>query len=93
MENPYYQFLVGLPGFRNETPYVPLLLVEFRKCLDNETLSEINEMIIDKNRPDDPGPGSGTDVAEETTAKTENSGTIILDATYAPPQYQLSPGC
>lgn len=81
-ENPYYQFFVGLPGFRNEPPYVPSLLVEFRKRLDDETLSEINEMIIDYNRPNDPGPGSGTDVTEEASAKKENSGTI--DATCAP---------
>ena len=83
-ENPYYQFFVGLPGFRNEPPYVPSLLVEFRKRLDDEILSEINEMIIDYNRPEDPGPGRGTDVTEEASAKTENSGTIILDATCAP---------
>lgn len=83
-ENPYYQFFVGLPGFRNEPPYVPSLLVEFRKRLDDEILSEINEMIIDYNRPDDPRPGSGTDVTEEASTKTENSGTIILDATCAP---------
>ena len=41
-------------------------------------------MIIDYNRPEDPGPGRGTDVTEEASAKTENSGTIILDATCAP---------
>lgn len=45
-ENPYYQFFVGLLGFRNEPPYVPSLLVEFRKRLNDEILSEINEMII-----------------------------------------------
>lgn len=83
-ENPYYQFFVGLPGFCNEPPYVPSLLVEFRKRLDDEILSEINEMIIGCNRPNDPGPGNGMDVTEEAAAKTENSGTIILDATCAP---------
>ena len=83
-ENPYYQFFIGLPGFRNESPYVPSLLAEFRKRLDDETLSEINEMIIDYNRPDDPEPGSGTDVREEGSVKAENSGTITLDATCAP---------
>lgn len=83
-ENPYYQFFVGLPGFRNEPPYVPSLLVEFRKHLNDEILSEINEMIIEYNRPDDPGPGDGTDVAEAASAETENKGTIILDATCAP---------
>ncbi|GFI33783.1 hypothetical protein IMSAGC014_00266 [Bacteroidaceae bacterium] len=41
-------------------------------------------MIIGCNRPNDPGPGNGMDVTEEAAAKTENSGTIILDATCAP---------
>ena len=44
----------GLPGFFDEAPYVPSLLVEFRKRLDNEILAQINEMIIAYNTPDDP---------------------------------------
>ena len=79
-ENPYYQYFIGLPGFSNEAPYVPSLLVEFRKRLDDEILAEINEMIIAYNTPDDPGPSSGG----ETPEGSENSGTIILDATCAP---------
>lgn len=46
IENPYYQFFVGIPGFCNESIYVVSLLVEFRKRLDDETLIEINEMIL-----------------------------------------------
>ena len=65
-------------------PYVPSILVEFRKRLNDEILSEISEMIIEYNRSDDPGPGDGTDVAEAVSAETENKGTIILDATCAP---------
>ena len=83
-ENPYYQYFVGLPGFSNEAPYVPSLLVEFRKRLNDEILAEINEMIIAYNTPDDPGPGSGGDVPGGSPEESENSGTIILDATCAP---------
>ena len=35
-------------------PFVPSLLVEFRKRLTEDVLGEINEMIIDYNTPDDP---------------------------------------
>lgn len=70
-----------LLGFINESPLVPSLLIEFRKHLDDETLSEINEMIIDYNKTNEPGPRSGTDVTEEPSEMTENSGTVILDAT------------
>ena len=85
-ENPYYQYFVGLPGFQNEPPYVPSLLVEFRKRLNDEIMTEINEMIIAFNSPDDPGPGNGGGSGSDdvTPDQPENSGTIILDATCAP---------
>ena len=83
-ENPYYQYFAGLPGFQNESPFVLSLLVEFRKRLNNEIMTEINEMIITYNTLDDPGPrdGGGSDLSTETEEPT-NSGTIILNATCA----------
>lgn len=92
-ENPYYQYFIGLPGYQQEAPFVPSLLVEFRKRLTDEVLGEINEMIISFNHPNAPGPGSGT--APDDTEKTgdegaspgsTNKGTLILDATCAPQQ-------
>ena len=32
-ENPYLQYFIGLPGFQTVPPFVPSLLVEFRKRL------------------------------------------------------------
>ncbi len=84
-ENPYYQYFIGLPGFQNEPPFVPSLLVEFRKRLDGEVMMQINEMIIAYNTPDDPGPGGGGgNDSDQAPDEPENSGTIILDATCAP---------
>ena len=82
-ENPYLQYFIGLPGFTTEAPFVPSLLVEFRKRLTDDILCDINEMIIDYNRPDDPtgGEGFGSDDDMETKP---NAGTMILDATCAP---------
>ena len=84
-ENPYYQYFVGLPGFQNKALFVPSLLVEFRKRLNDEIMTEINEMIIAYNAPIDPGPGDGggSDLGTEME-EPENSGTVILDATCAP---------
>ena len=48
-ENPYYQYFIGLPGYEDKIPFVPSLLVEFRKRLSEEVLNEINEMIIEYN--------------------------------------------
>ena len=56
MENPYFQFLIGLPEFSDLPPYVPLLIVEFRKRLTDDILGDINEMIIEYNTPDKPEP-------------------------------------
>ena len=55
-ENPYYQFFIGLPGYQDEEPFVPSLLVEFRKRLTDDILGDINEMIIAYNTSDDDPP-------------------------------------
>ena len=90
-ENPYYQFFIGLPGYQQEQPFVPSLLVEFRKRLTAEILGEINEMIIEFNDSDD-DPSSGDDndpdsdesVAEDASKDNPNRGTLMIDATCAP---------
>lgn len=82
-ENPYFQYFIGLPGFQDKRPFVPSLLVEFRKRLSDDILGEINEMILAYNSDDDdPNPGGGG--SDDTTETSANNGTMILDATCAP---------
>lgn len=91
-ENPYYQYLIGLPGYIDAIPFVPSLLVEFRKRLSADIMIEINEMIIEYNMPDDSDDdnndsGSVTDenaVIVEGYDTSQNNGTLIIDATCAP---------
>ena len=83
-ENPYLQYFIGLPGFQTVPPFVPSLLVEFRKRLTEDILSEINEMIIDYNTPDDPTPGGGNQTDQTESDTDENARTMILDANCAP---------
>lgn len=45
-ENPYYQYFIGMPGYEDKYPFVPSLLVEFRKRLTEDVLNEVNEIII-----------------------------------------------
>ena len=86
-ENPYYQYFIGLPGYQDKAPFVPSLLVEFRKRLTDDILTEINEMIAEYNKPDDPnGGGSESGHDTDSTKETDNQGTLILDATCAPQQ-------
>ena len=84
IENPYYQYFIGLHGYQQKAPYAPSLLVEFRKRLTDDILGEINEMIIQYNHPDDPGPGEGGHEPAKGTNEDTNEGTLILDATCAP---------
>ena len=90
-ENPYYQYFIGMPGYEDKIPFVPSLLVEFRKRLSEDVLNEINEMIIEYNakKSDDDndssnGDNSGSNDTDNTSDTSENSGTLILDATCAP---------
>ena len=98
-ENPYYQYFIGMPGYEDKYPFVPSLLVEFRKRLSEEILSEVNEIIIssamsekdnsdddDSNNNSDNGSSNdkGTENSQEIETETANSGTLMLDATCAP---------
>ena len=83
-ENPYYQYFIGMPGYEDKVPFVPSLLVEFRKRLTPEILDEINEMIAEYNHPDDPNGGDGDNGNSQSDSGSDNHGTIILDATCAP---------
>ena len=89
-ENPYYQYFIGLPGYEDKIPFVPSLLVEFRKRLSEDVLNEINEMIIaynaqqDDNDSDDGSGDAGRPDQQDSATDSENAGTLILDATCAP---------
>ena len=89
-ENPYYQYFIGMPGYEDKIPFVPSLLVEFRKRLSEDVLNEINEMIIEYNaqKSDESdgndGDNSGSNDTDNTSDPSVNSGTLILDATCAP---------
>ena len=89
-ENPYYQYFIGLPGYEDKIPFVPSLLVEFRKRLSEDVLNEINEMIIaynaqqDDDDSDDRSGDAGQSDQQNSAPDSENAGTLILDATCAP---------
>ena len=89
-ENPYYQYFIGLPGYKDKIPFVPSLLVEFRKRLSEDVLNEINEMIIafnaqqDDDESNDGSGDAGQSDQQDSATDSENAGTLILDATCAP---------
>ena len=86
-ENPYLQYFIGLPGFREEAPFDASTLVLFRKRISAEMLMEVNEYLFDHkdDDKDDHTPPSGGKTSDDGTAKEDtNKGTLTLDATCAP---------
>lgn len=46
-QNPYYQYFIGLEAFRHEAPFVPSLLVEWRKRIDLQFVIKANDLLCD----------------------------------------------
>lgn len=74
-QNPYYQFFIGLDAFQHEAPFVPSLLVEWRKRIDLQFVIKANDLLCDA-------------VPKTLRAGSRKSGTLlatqICDATVAP---------
>lgn len=86
-ENPYLQYFIGLPGFREEAPFDASTLVLFRKRISAWMLMEVNEYLLahKDDDKDDHTPPSGGKTNDDGTAKEDtNKGTLTLDATCAP---------
>ena len=86
-ENPYLQYFIGLPSFREEAPFDASTLVLFRKRISAEMLMEVNEYLLahKDDDKDDPTPQSGGKTNDDGTAKEDtHKGTLTLDATCAP---------
>jgi hypothetical protein len=71
-ENPYMQYFCGIKEFSRDLPFVPSLMVSFRKRFGDPVIREINEMLFAPEKPRDDGDDR------------PNSGTLIMDATCAP---------
>ena len=86
-ENPYLQYFIGLPGFREEAPFDASTLVLFRKRISAEMLMEVNEYLLahKDDDKDDHTPPSGGKTNDDGTAKEDtHKGMLTLDATCAP---------
>lgn len=80
-----------MTGSQQKPPFVPSLLLEFHKCLTSEILVEINEMVVDFNRPDEDHNDDGqmcqsrddTGKEQEKSDASAKKGTLMLNATCA----------
>lgn len=72
-ENPYLQYFIGLPGFREEAPFDASTLVLFRKRISAEMLMEVNKYLLahKDDDKDDHTPPSGGKTNDDGTAKED----------------------
>lgn len=86
-ENPYLQYFIGLPGYQDTPPFDASTLVLFRKRITADMLNEANEYLLahkDDDHPKPPSSGKDTDENSLPPKKTDNQGTLAIDATCAP---------
>jgi hypothetical protein len=72
-ENPYLQYFVGFPKYKDEPPFAPSLFVEIRKRMGEEVFASFEKVILEKIGK--PRPASSKPV--------ENRGKLLVDATVA----------
>ena len=84
-ENPYLQYFLGYESFSDEKPFDSSMMVYFRKRLNLEELSAINELIHSKHRKQS---GSSKDKDKQDKGRSsggsENQGKLIVDSSCAP---------
>jgi hypothetical protein len=80
-ENAYMQYFCGMQEFSHDIPFVPSLMVEFRKRFSDDVIREINEKLF---KPA-PAPKNNDD---DETPPPPNNGTMILDLTCTPANIQ-----
>lgn len=78
-QNPYFQYFVGLKAFQHDAPFVPTLLVEWRKRLDVHFLVKANDVLCDAMPGLSLYRGGGKKRRHGTLVATQ-----ICDATVAP---------
>ena len=82
-ENPYLQYFLGFPEYKDEAPFDHSLMMHFRKRLDKETLAEINESIVRHAlEPEEPLQENSAEGDDDDP--TLNQGKLIVDATCTP---------
>ncbi|MFZ3131192.1 MAG: IS5 family transposase [Desulfosporosinus sp.] len=94
-ENPYLQYFLGYPRFREGQPFASSLITHFRKRFNADILNEVNEriaLVAKSDKKDDEGnflsSGGGSGVQDEEGPNCRKSGKMILDATCTPADIQ-----
>jgi len=90
------QYLVGLPGYQIQVPFVLSLFVEIRKRMGQEVFEVFHDVVVDavererskskasrSDDPDDTDPPPSRTEKSDPEKKPTHQGKLILDATVA----------
>ena len=93
-ENPYLQYFCGFECYTMESPFDASMMTHFRKRISPEMIQRINDLVFapeavastDNPEEDDSvnQEDSEDPLSAQPTEKSENRGTLILDATCCP---------
>lgn len=84
-ENPYLQYFLGFPGYTDKEPFHHTSMVHFRKRFDQETLAQINELIVLKALHNEQAQCDETkDDTPKDNTPPSNHGKLLVDATCTP---------
>lgn len=86
-ENPYLQFFLGFEEYQSESPFDSSMMVHFRKRINLDMMTEINELVIapaKSNETSEPVNADISERAEKDSDEPQNDGVLIFDATCAP---------
>lgn len=79
-ENPYLQYFLGFPEFKDERPFDPSMYVHFRKRFGDDVLAEVNELIVKRALEQI----KESDADDDQHPPTTHKGKLLIDATCAP---------
>ena len=97
-EHPYIQYFLGYPDYQYDLSLDASLLTHFRKRFPADVIAQVNQWIVDAMlHPEDDDADAGNDnsgnpSSEEASDSVENtsdnSGTLVMDASCAPQDIQ-----
>lgn len=86
-ENPYLQYFLGFEEYQSEPAFDSSMMVHFRKRINLDMMTEINEIIIAPSKStdtSDPANADNLEQAGKVSDEPKNDGVLIFDATCAP---------
>ncbi len=84
IENPYFQYFVGLNEYQGKKAFDSTMMVYFRKRITPEMLEEVNKVLFTEKKKEKPDKKGKKKKKDDNDREPENKGKLLMDATCAP---------